>query len=301
MDGVIPLFKEKGMTSADCVYHLRKILHERRIGHTGTLDPEVDGVLPICVGQATKLVNRLLTGGKIYQGEVTLGYATTTEDATGDEIARQFIATPPSDHDVDQALQAMTGDINQVPPMFSAVKINGKRLYEYARAGETIERPSRQIHVDFFTRTSPITYDPNTGEVRFRFEVGCSKGTYVRTLATDLGVKLGYPSVMSDLRRLKSGGIELAQTVTLAEVEAAMASDQLVTVLRPIEQVLANLPQQLLNETQWQRVKNGGALQLERQEPEVALVFNDKIKAIYQYRVTSLGNYVAETMLLGNE
>ncbi|MFD1465492.1 tRNA pseudouridine(55) synthase TruB [Lapidilactobacillus mulanensis] len=301
MNGVIPLFKPKGVTSAGCVYSLRKILHERRIGHTGTLDPEVDGVLPICVGQATKLVNRLLAGGKIYQGEITLGYATTTEDATGDEIARIFIEQASTEAEVDQALLAMTGDIQQVPPMFSAVKINGKRLYEYARAGETIDRPSREIHIDYFKRTSAIDYQSTTGEVKFTFEVGCSKGTYVRTLATDLGKKLGYPSVMSDLRRLESGRIELAQTVTLEQVTQAMAAGQLSEVLRPIEQVLSALPQVQLTDDQWQHVKNGGALELTATQPEVALVYDQKIKAIYQAKVTSLGNYVAETMLLGND
>ncbi|WP_261805509.1 tRNA pseudouridine(55) synthase TruB [Lapidilactobacillus luobeiensis] len=301
MDGVIPLYKPRGVTSADCVYKLRKILHERRIGHTGTLDPDVDGVLPICVGQATKLVNRLLAGGKVYQGEITLGFATTTEDLSGDEVERVFLTQAPTEAEVDAALTKLTGDVAQIPPMFSAVKVNGRRLYEYARAGETVERPVRQIHVFRFQRTAPLVYDATAGVVRFPFTVSCSKGTYVRTLATDCGQLLGVPAVMSSLQRLESGGITLAETVTLAQVTAAMAQADLSTVLRPIETVLATLPAVRLDAAQWQLVKNGGAITLAGSAPEVALFYEDKIKAIYRYQPSRLGNYSAETMLLANQ
>lgn len=301
MNGIIPLYKPRGMTSGDCVYKLRKILHERRIGHTGTLDPDVDGVLPICVGQGTKLVNRLLAGGKIYQGEITLGFATTTEDLSGEVIKRVELNQAPTATVINQALSQLTGAIKQIPPMYSAVKVAGRRLYDYARAGETVERPVRQIEVSQFTRTSPVTFDASNGVARFNFEVHCSKGTYVRTLATDCGVILGIPSVMSALTRLESGGIDLKQTVTLAEVATAVDQQQLATVLWPLEQVLANLPQVDLTTEQWKKVKNGNALSLTCTAPEVALTYQRKIKAIYQASVDQAQLYRAQTMLLQND
>lgn len=300
MNGVIPLFKPKGMTSAGCVYQLRKILHERRIGHTGTLDPDVDGVLPICVGQATKLVDRIQASGKVYQGEITLGFATTTEDLSGDEIERVALAAAPSDQVIDETLNQFVGTVTQIPPMFSAVKVNGKRLYEYARAGETIERPSRQIQVAYFKRMSAVFYHAESQTATFDFEVGCSKGTYVRTLATDVGKKLKIPAVMSNLRRLKSGGINLAQTVTLEQVEKAMTNGTPEQVIWPIEQVLSELPNVDLTLDQWQRVQNGGTIQLDQTVAEVTVSYQNRIKAIYQFKKTKLGNYVPETMLLAN-
>ncbi|WP_125604352.1 tRNA pseudouridine(55) synthase TruB [Lapidilactobacillus bayanensis] len=301
MNGVIPLFKPKGMTSAGCVYQLRKILHERRIGHTGTLDPDVDGVLPICVGQATKLVNRIQASGKIYQGEITLGFATTTEDLSGEEIERIALTAAPSEQTVDDCLAQFVGAVTQIPPMFSAVKVNGKRLYEYARAGETIERPSRQIQVDYFARTSPVIYQAVSQTATFTFEVGCSKGTYVRTLATDVGRKLAIPAVMSNLRRLKSGGITLDQTVTLTEIETAMANNSLEKVIRPIETVLADLPNLDLSPEQWEKVQNGGAITAALTASEITLSYQNHIKAIYQSKKTRLGNYVPATMMLTND
>ena len=301
MNGVIPLFKPKGVTSAGCVYQLRKILHERRIGHTGTLDPDVDGVLPICVGQATKLVDRIQASGKIYQGEITLGFATTTEDLSGEEIQRVALSQAPTAQVIDDCLAQFVGEVTQIPPMFSAVKVNGKRLYEYARAGKTVERPSRKIQVDYFKRTSDLHYHEDSKTATFTFEVGCSKGTYVRTLATDVGKKLAIPAVMSDLRRLKSGGIQLDQTVTLEEVAAAVDQNQLNQVLQPIETVLAPLPNIELTSQQWQKVQNGGVITTDLTAPEITLTYQDHIKAIYRYQKSALGNYVPETMLLANE
>lgn len=301
MNGVIPLFKPKGVTSAGCVYQLRKILHERRIGHTGTLDPDVDGVLPICVGQATKLVDRIQASGKIYQGEITLGFATTTEDLSGEEIQRVALSQAPTAQVIDDCLAQFVGEVTQIPPMFSAVKVNGKRLYEYARAGETVERPSRKIQVDYFKRTSDLHYHEDSKTATFTFEVGCSKGTYVRTLATDVGKKLAIPAVMSDLRRLKSGGIQLDQTVTLEEVATAVEQKQLNQVLQPIETVLAPFPNIELTSQQWQKVQNGGAITTDLTAPEITLTYQDHIKAIYRYQKSALGNYVPETMLLANE
>ena len=145
MEGIIPLYKPKGMTSHDCVFKLRKILKMKKIGHTGTLDPDVTGVLPICVGKATKVAEYLTDAGKTYEGEVTLGYSTTTEDASGEVVRRKKVDRIILRDEIIKGLSAMTGELTQTPPMFSAVKVNGKRLYEYARQGIEIERPSRKF------------------------------------------------------------------------------------------------------------------------------------------------------------
>ncbi len=138
MEGILPINKPRGMTSHDVVFKLRKILHTKKIGHSGTLDPNVDGVLPICVGPATKVVPYLMASGKIYRGTVTLGFATETEDLDGEEIARKPLTQPFTDAHILHAMTGLVGDIEQIPPMYSAVKVNGRKLYEYARAGETV-------------------------------------------------------------------------------------------------------------------------------------------------------------------
>ena len=154
MDGILPLWKERGMTSHDCVFKLRKILHTKKIGHGGTLDPDVEGVLPICVGKGTKVIEYMVDSGKTYEGEITLGFATTTEDVSGEIVEKKPVTTPLSTEQIDQAMAEMTGEITQIPPMFSAVKVNGKRLYEYARNGEEVERPQRKAMIYSFERTS---------------------------------------------------------------------------------------------------------------------------------------------------
>ncbi|MSE04972.1 tRNA pseudouridine(55) synthase TruB, partial [Lactobacillus salivarius] len=143
MDGILPLYKERGMTSNDAVIKCRKIFKTRKIGHSGTLDPEVDGVLPICVGKATKVVNYLMDSGKVYKGEITLGFATTTEDLEGEVISKVKLSEPFSDEKINEILSSFIGDIIQVPPIYSAIKVNGKKLYEYARAGEKVDIPER--------------------------------------------------------------------------------------------------------------------------------------------------------------
>ena len=187
MDGILPLWKEKGMTSFDCVYKVRKLLKTKKVGHSGTLDPEVDGVLPICIGKATKVVEYLHESNKVYQGEITLGFSTETEDAHGEIVSSSPIEIPFSIQEIDEKMQNFIGEITQIPPMYSAVKVNGKRLYEYARAGEEVERPVRKATIYNFRRISEPVYNEETKTQSWMFEVSCSKGTYVRTLSVDLG------------------------------------------------------------------------------------------------------------------
>ena len=242
MNGIIPLFKERGITSHDCVSKIRKILHTKKVGHSGTLDPNVDGVLPIAIGSATKVVELLMESGKMYKGELLIGYATTTQDLDGEIIESKPLTQPFTDQQIKEQMLKLTGDIIQIPPMYSAIKVNGRKLYEYARAGETVERPKRQIHISRFDLISS-TYDEENQQQRVRFEAECSKGTYIRTLAVDLANLLGYPGVMSDLTRIKSGGFNIDQTVTFADIQAAMDNGTIDALLNPTDIVLTQYPQ----------------------------------------------------------
>lgn len=279
------------MTSHDAVVKCRKLFRTRKIGHSGTLDPNVDGVLPICIGKGTKVVNYLMESGKVYTGQIILGFATETEDLDGKVVTTKEIEKPFSDEEIKQAMERLTGEIIQVPPMYSAVKVNGKRLYEYARNNEAVKRPERKIRVDYFKQVKASIYDPLKKQQTLFFEVGCGKGTYVRTLAFDLGKILGVPAVMSDLTRLKSGGFTLAESVTLSELEVAVKSDGLEKYVAPIQTALASYPQYELSDKQWQLVKNGGFLAPKylkniNTANKVVLNYAGKVRALYYYDKT---------------
>ncbi|MBE9911171.1 tRNA pseudouridine(55) synthase TruB [Enterococcus mundtii] len=288
MEGLLPLWKERGMTSHDCVFKLRKILHTKKIGHGGTLDPDVDGVLPICIGKATKVIEYLTDSGKTYKGEITLGYSTTTEDKSGEIVEQRAVTEALTEEQVDEAMAAFVGEITQIPPMYSAVKVNGRRLYEYARNNETVERPVRKAQIYRFERTSEILWSKEAGTVSWRFEVECGKGTYVRTLAVDTGSKLGYPAHMSDLTRTASAGMDESQAITLAEVASYMENGTIEEYLLPIETGVAKFKQVDIDETVWQKVKNGMRLDYqvfglsEMPSEEIALFYQGKVVSIYQ-------------------
>ena len=288
MEGLLPLWKERGMTSHDCVFKLRKILHTKKIGHGGTLDPDVDGVLPICIGKATKVIEYLTDSGKTYKGEITLGYSTTTEDKSGEIVEQRAVTEVLTEDQIDEAMAAFVGEITQIPPMYSAVKVNGRRLYEYARNNETVERPVRKAQIYRFERTSEILWSKEAGTVSWRFEVECGKGTYVRTLAVDTGSKLGYPAHMSDLTRTASAGMDESQAITLAEVVSYMENGTIEEYLLPIETGVAKFKQVDIDETVWQKVKNGMRLDYqvfglsEMPSEEIALFYQGKVVSIYQ-------------------
>ncbi|WP_019152744.1 tRNA pseudouridine(55) synthase TruB [Robertmurraya massiliosenegalensis] len=259
MEGILPLYKPKGLTSHDCVFRLRKILRMKRIGHTGTLDPEVDGVLPICLGRATKVAEYITDAGKTYVGEVTIGFSTTTEDAGGEIVEENLDRKSYSRDDILTVLAELSGEITQTPPMFSAVKVNGKRLYEYARQGLEVERPSRKVTI--YSIELLDDREQFEGDViRFRFQVSCSKGTYIRTLAVMIGEKLGYPAHMSQLTRIQSASFSLADCLTFSEVEELVEKGSIDEVLRPIETALYYLPKYQINDKLGEKVKNGAVL-----------------------------------------
>lgn len=287
MDGIIPLWKEKGMTSHDCVFKMRKILQTKKVGHGGTLDPSVEGVLPICVGRATKLVEKLHELPKTYMGEITLGVATETEDADGEVVEKKEVTTPLSTEEIDAAMASFVGTMIQIPPMYSAVKVKGKRLYEYARNHEEVERPQREVTIYEFKRASAPDYDEKTKTQRWRFVVTCSKGTYIRTLSVDLGEKLGYPAHMSQLVRLASGGFQAKDAVKLSEVEAAVKQERLSDCLFSISEVMKDQPRRDLSQFEYHIVKNGGKIEKlpsEKEWHEIAFYYQDELVALYHDR-----------------
>jgi tRNA pseudouridine55 synthase len=261
MEGIIPLFKPKGMTSHDCVFKLRKILRMKRIGHTGTLDPDVTGVLPICIGRATKVAEYITDAGKAYEGEVTLGFSTSTEDASGEKIEEKSVAGAIARAQVIDVLESLKGEITQTPPMYSAVKVNGKRLYEYARKGIEVERPTRKVNIYSIELLSEGQEfeGPNPS---FRFRVECSKGTYIRTLAVMIGEALGYPAHMSDLERIRSASFKKEECLTFDDIEALQESGELAAKIRPLEEGISHLPKYTISDTVAEKVKNGALLNI---------------------------------------
>ncbi|MBB1078633.1 tRNA pseudouridine(55) synthase TruB [Limosilactobacillus sp. STM2_1] len=285
MDGIIPLYKERGMTSFACVSRLRQILKTRKIGHSGTLDPNVAGVLPICVGNATKVVDYLMQSGKQYQGELLVGFSTTTQDLDGEKIAEKPVEDEIPLEKIKATMEKLTGIITQIPPMYSAVKVNGKKLYEYARAGETVKRPKRQVEIKKFVLLSS-KYDGKNKQQRIRFNVECSKGTYIRTLVVELARQLGYPGVMSILTRLKSGGFTLEQTLSLTDIQDAVATQTLQQYMYPLDYALRGYPRIDLQTPQWKKVQNGGWLspsELNTSKSEIVLLFDGQVKALYHF------------------
>ena len=269
------------MTSHDAVFKLRKILGTKKIGHGGTLDPDVVGVLPIAVGKATRMVEFMQDEGKVYEGEITLGYSTTTEDASGEVVAGTPVLSPLDETTVDEAIASLTGPITQIPPMYSAVKVNGRKLYEYARAGQEVERPERQVTIYQFERTSSISYDDHLA--RFTFRVKCSKGTYIRTLSVDLGEKLGYVAHMSHLTRTSAAGLQLEDALTLDEIAEKVEAGQL-DFLHPLEIGTGDLVKVFLSPEEATEVRFGRFIELDQTDQELAAFEGDKLLAILEKR-----------------
>lgn len=258
MEGVLLLHKPAGMTSHDCVNKIRKLFSTKKVGHTGTLDPDVSGVLPLCIGKATKIAQFLTAENKTYSAEITLGFSTTTEDASGEIVASKEVSKSLSSEDVKKVLEELTGEIEQTPPMYSAVKVNGRKLYEYAREGIEVERPTRTITIHQMDLTSDIEW--NGQNVSFRIDVTCSKGTYIRTLAVMIGEKLGYPAHMSHLIRTKSGTFVLDDCLTFEELENILPNPLPANSFLTMNDALNHLPKWTINDTLAKKVKNGAVL-----------------------------------------
>lgn len=252
LNGIINVYKERGYTSHDVVAKVRGILRERRVGHTGTLDPEAEGVLPICIGPATKVVPYLTDADKCYEAEVILGATTTTEDATGEILETRPVNV--TKEQVEEVVKSFIGEYEQIPPMYSAIKVNGVRLYELARKGIVVERPKRQVTI----------YDceiiETLHEKCFKIRVHCSKGTYIRTLCTDIGEKLGCGAHMGTLLRTKVGHYELKNSLKLAELEAV--KQQIGEHIEGLEEIFKDLPKCTIKSSLEKLLYNGNALRL---------------------------------------
>lgn len=256
VNGVLVVDKPAGMTSHDCVARIRRLYGTKKVGHTGTLDPDVTGVLPICLGQATRLVEYLQELPKRYDVVMRLGAATTTEDASGEVVEQQAVdAAAITPERVEELFRSFLGEIDQVPPMYSAVKVNGVRLYDLAREGTVIERQARKVTIYELTLRE---IQPGDGVVDVSFTCTCSKGTYMRTLSVDLGRVLGYPAHMKLLRRIKSGPFTEEEAIPLELLEKAAADrEELSRKLVSIPQAMSFLPAYQVKPERVRAVRNG--------------------------------------------
>lgn len=281
MDGILPLWKQQGMTSHDCVVKLRRLLHTKKVGHTGTLDPEVEGVLPMCIGEATKIVPYLTDTTKTYIATIRLGIETDTEDSHGNIINEELIQNIPSKQDFENVLHSFHGDVFQLPPMYSAVKVNGKKLYEYARENKYVERPLRKINIQEITYMPGETNDPNS----FTIKVVCGKGTYIRTLCVDIGKQLGYYAHMSNLVRMQTGIFDKNHSITLHQVEAAVKANKQASLLFPIASGIRHLDVLEVDENTRTRVSYGQKLPKPDKSVETdpfRVMYRDTLLAIYK-------------------
>lgn len=227
--GVINVYKEKGYTSHDVVARLRGITKQKKIGHTGTLDPDAEGVLPVCLGKATKLCDMLTDKDKTYEAVLLLGVETDTQDTSGNVLSRQDTEHL-TEEAVREAVLKFTGEYDQVPPMYSAVKINGKKLYELAREGKTVERRARRVHIHEIT-----VLDVKLPRVRMK--VHCSKGTYIRTLCHDIGQSLGCGGCMEELFRTQAGRFQMEDSFRLSEIEQMRDDGSLMEAVVPVDEM----------------------------------------------------------------
>ena len=250
MNGIIVIDKPQGKSSHDMVGLLRRLTKIRRIGHTGTLDPMATGVLPLCIGVATKAADMLTLSDKAYRAELVLGKTTDTLDAEGEFLSECEVTV--NEAEVRDAIESFVGEIEQIPPMYSAIKQNGKKLYELARQGIEVEREVRKVTINSI---NVIEIDMN--ENRVVIEVSCSKGTYIRTLCDDRGKKLGCGAYMTALRRIKTGCFTIDDAYTVEEIEDMAQSGELKSRLKSVDELFMEYSSITLNEKQTKSIKNG--------------------------------------------
>ena len=252
MDGILIVDKPVGPTSHDVVARIRRIFHQKRVGHTGTLDPAASGVLVVCLGSATRIIEYLMDWRKKYVASAIFGVETDSEDHTGNTL-REMDCSGLTRETVESAMQKFTGKIEQIPPMMSAVHHNGKRLYELARAGQSVERQPRTIEVYSFG-----LIDFQAGEkARALLDIECSKGTYVRTLCADLGLAVNCVAHMASLRRTTVGRFGIDEASSLDEIELAADENRLSDLLISSDVALENMPFVRVLEDDAERIRHG--------------------------------------------
>lgn len=257
MNGVLVIDKPEGFTSFDVIAVVRKLTGQRKTGHTGTLDPNATGVLPVLLGSATKAQDILPDHDKGYTAGFQLGIRTDTLDIWGEVLER--VQTDVSEEEVLRAMESFRGDIMQVPPMYSAIKKNGQRLYDLARQGVEVEREARPVTV-YRLRLVSFNIEKQSGVL----EIECSKGTYVRSLIDDIGKKLGACAAMTSLRRTRACGFGLPDCVTLDALRELTESSRADEIIRPVESLFVTFPKIIVSDAQAKRFSNGGALDISR-------------------------------------
>lgn len=272
MDGILLLNKPKNMTSHDCVNKIRKIFNTKKVGHLGTLDPDVTGVLPLCINNATKIIQFLDKSSKEYLATISIGSSTTTEDSSGRIVERDETDKEITRENVINVLESFLGKQIQIPPMISAVKVNGKKLYEYARENLEVLRPKREIEIFNIELLSEARVFSGV-DIELLIKVHCSKGTYIRTLAVDIGKRLGYPAHLKELIRLKSGSFSLNDCFTFTDIENGNYN------LISIFDALCDYPRIEVNDNLKEKILNGQKLLFKHDKP-TQIVFYDRYKQV---------------------
>lgn len=265
MDGIIIVYKTKGITSFDAVRAIKKISNTKHVGHTGTLDPLAEGVLPVCLGKATKLVDYIMNDFKVYSTVLKLGSVSDTYDREGNIIEEKAVNV--TEKQIEEAVLSFVGEINQIPPMYSALKVNGKRLYELARKGIEVERKPRPIHI----------YEINITDIKIpyvSFDVKCSKGTYIRSLCYDIGIKLKCGALMWELKRIATGNFTAEKSVKLDELSAENIENYLI----PMDEALHMYDKLFLDASLEKLLVNGVCI---RNASLLPYIENEKLYRVY--------------------
>ena len=256
MDGIINVYKEKGFTSHDVVAKLRGILHIKKIGHTGTLDPDAVGVLPVCIGKGTKLCDMITDTDKTYEAVMLLGISTDTQDISGNVLSKKDVAV--DEKTLIETVDSFVGEYKQIPPMYSAIKVNGRKLYQLAREGIEIERSPRDVYIRSIHINDMNLQD---GEPSVTMTVSCSKGTYIRTLCHDIGEKLGCGACMKSLSRTRVGRFYIDDSFTINQIAALNLKGELSSIVAPVDSMF-DYPRIQINKEYDKLLYNGNLLPL---------------------------------------
>lgn len=277
MNGILVVDKPLGRTSHDIVNMVRKLTGIKKVGHTGTLDPMATGVLPVCIGSATKIADMLTMSDKCYIAEMVLGMTTDTQDADGEVLTECEVKCGESE--IREAVRSFVGEIEQVPPMYSAIKQNGKKLYELARRGIEVERKSRKITIN------SIDILKIDGE-RVSIEVSCSKGTYIRTLCEDIGMKLGVGAYMNTLRRTKTGPFNIEESHTVDELRMLKEEEKLECAVISTDRMFEEYFALYLNPKQVRSITNGIAMTYRGREGQTYRVYDEEKRFLCIAKIT---------------
>ncbi len=290
MNGIINIYKEQGYTSHDVVAKLRGILRMKKIGHTGTLDPDAVGVLPVCTGRATKLCGMITDWGKTYEAVMLLGTRTDTQDISGNILSQTEVNV--TKIQIMDVIGSFTGEYDQIPPMYSALKHNGKKLYELARQGIEIERKPRRVNIKSIL-INDINLEDNDKTVTFTVE--CSKGTYIRTLCEDIGNRLGCGACMQSLKRTRVGSFSIDNSYTLSQIEQMVQAGKTDEILTPIDEMFSDSRKVIISQEYDKLLYNGNKLpynsiqgknDVQHNEDEQVRVYdkNDEFIGVYRFK-----------------